>query len=229
MADKGVAYPGWHLWQQNTPGNGTTYGITTDADDNVWWSESYSDKVAVKNLKTGTVTEFDMRDPEYDSRKALATKSDVAFYDSIGAGAWSGNSATPLPYANMPRRLSADKRGDTVWVPNWAQDNLAEINIHTFKVTYHKLPIQVHPYKTTVDPQHNVWVDSQIDDAIWRFTPSTQVWTRFPMPSRGCSSRHMSFDDVKGEPWLPCDQSNKVARFHLRSATEIKQLAAAAR
>jgi streptogramin lyase len=224
-----VAYAGWHLYQQLTPGDGTTYGVTADAEDNLWWSESYADKVATRDMKTGKVVEFDMRDPDYDARKALATPADLAFYDSIGAGTWSSNSASPLPYANMPRRLSADKNGDTVWVPNWAQSNIAEINIHTHKVTYHRLPIRVHPYKTTVDKQHNVWTDTSLADAVWRFTPSTGAWTMFRLPSHGCGSRHISFDDYKGELWLPCDQSNKVIRFQFRTADDIRALAAAAR
>ena len=125
-------------------------------NDNIWWSESYADKVAKRDMKTGKVTEFDMHDPDYDARKALATPADLEFYEAIGAGRWANNSASPLPYMNMPRRLSADKHGDTVWVPNWAQSSVAEINIHTHQVTYHRLPIQTHPYKTIVDKNHNV-------------------------------------------------------------------------
>jgi streptogramin lyase len=179
-------------------------------------------------MKTGKVLEFDMHDPDYEKRKALATPADLAFYESIGGGTWAKNSASPLPYANMPRRLSADKHGDTVWVPNWAQSNIAEINIRTHKVTYHELPIRVHPYKTTVDKHHNVWTDTSLADAVWRFTPSTGAWTMFRLPSHGCGSRHISFDDYKDELWLPCDQSNKVIRFQFRSADEILALETAA-
>jgi streptogramin lyase len=225
---KGVMYPGWNFHQQLSANDGTTYGIAADAEDNIWWSESYADKVATRNMKTGKVTEFDMRDPDYDARKALATPADLAFYDSIGGGTWATNSASPLPYMNMPRRLSADKHGDTVWVPNWAQSNIAEINIHTHEVTYHRLPIQTHPYKTIVDPQHNVWTDSGLADAVFRFTPSTRQWTMFPLPSHGCGSRHISFDDYKGELWLPCDQSNKVIRFQFRTTDQLRALEASA-
>lgn len=224
----GVAYPGWHLFQQLTPGNGTTYGVTVDRDDNVWWSESYADKVAKRDMKTGKVSEIDMHDPGYDARKALVTPADLAFYDSIGAETWAANSAEPLPYANMPRRLSADTRGNTVWVPDWADSNLAEIDIHTLKVTYHPLPIRVHPYKTTVDKRHNVWTDTALADAVFKFNPATQEWTMYRLPSHGCGSRHISFDDVRGDLWLPCDQSDKVARFQFRTAGEIRALAAAA-
>jgi streptogramin lyase len=221
-------YPGFRKYQQLSANDGTTYGISADANDNIWWSESYADKVATRDMKTGKVTEFDMHDPDYDARKALATAMDLEFYEAIGAGRWANNSASPLPYMNMPRRLSADKHGDTVWVPNWAQSELTEININTHQVTYHKLPIQTHPYKTIVDPQHNVWTDSGMADAVFRFTPATQQWTMFRYASHGCGSRHISFDDYKGELWLPCDQSNKVIRFQFRSAEQIRALAAAA-
>lgn len=229
LGDKGAAYPGWHLYQQNTPGDGTTYGIAVDAHDNVWWSESYVDKIAMRDAKTGKVEEFDMHDPEYDARKALATPEDLKYYESIGGGTWAINSASPLPYMEMPRRMSADKHGNTVWVPMWAQSSLAEVNIDTHKITYHKLPIQTHPYKTTVDKDHNVWTDSGMANAAFRFTPSTGQWAMFPIPSHGCASRHMSYDRYRNEVWVPCDQSNKVVRFQFRSAEQMKALEANAR
>lgn len=223
----GVMYPGWHLYQQLTPGNGTTYGMSADAEDNPWWSESYSDIVATRNMKTGKVVEFPMHDPKYDARKALATPEDLAFYNSIGALTWSGNSADPLPYSEMPRRLAADKTGDSVWVPNWADSNVAEINIHTMKVTYHELPMKVHPYKTTVDKNHNMYTDIQAGDGVYKFAPSTQKWTYYQLPTHGCSSRHMSFDDVRGEAWVPCDQADAVDRIQFRSPEQIQALKAA--
>jgi streptogramin lyase len=224
----GVMYPGWRLYQQLTPGNGTTYGISTDREDNVWWSESYADKVAMRDMKTGKVTEFDMHDPEYEARKALMTPADLAFYESIGAETWAANSAEPLPYATMPRRLAADKNGTSVWVPNWADSNIAEIDFRTHKVSYHKLPIQVHPYKTIVDKKHNVYTDTSLADAVFKYAPDRRGWTMYRMPSHGCGSRHVSFDDAKSELWLPCDQSDKVARFHFRSAEELRALERAA-
>ena len=221
LSKTGVAYPGWHLYQQHTPGDGITYGISADADDNIWWSESYIDKVATRDMKTGKVTEIDMRDPEYNSRKSLASV-DLEFYDSIGGGTWSTNSASPLPYANMPRRLAADKNGHTVWVPNWAQSSIAEIDIHTKKVTYHRLPITVHPYKTIVDKNHNVWTDTSLADAALKFNPTSGQWTVYRLPSHGCGSRHMGFDDYRGEAWIACDQASKVVRIQFRTAEELR-------
>ncbi len=218
----------WQLFQQHTPGNGITYGISADAEDNGWWSEFYNDKVAKKDMKTGQVHEIDMHDPQYDARKKLATPADLEFYDSIGSETWGGYSATPAPYANAPRRLAADKNGNTVWVPNWAGSNLAEIDIHTLKVTYHPLPIHGHPYKTTVDNQHNAWASVPAGDSIVKFNPATHGWTVYMLPSHGCGPRHVSFDDRLNEAWLPCDQSSKVARFQFRTAEQIQAQKSAA-
>ncbi|MBC2665517.1 carboxypeptidase regulatory-like domain-containing protein [Novosphingobium flavum] len=228
LGRKDVAYPGWYYFQQNTPGDGTTYGISVDAHDNIWWSESYVDKVAMRDAKTGKVTEFDMIDPDYAARKALATPEDLTWYDSIGGGTWAINSASPLPYMNMPRRLAADKKGDKVWVPMWAQDHIASIDINTHAIKYYKLPFKTHPYKTTVDNDHNVWTDSGMANAAFRLNPTTGQWAMFPIPSLGCASRHMSYDRYKNEIWVPCDQSNKVVRFQFRTEAQLKALEAAA-
>lgn len=226
--DTHVPYPGWRLWQQDTPGNGTTYGEATDSENNPWWSESYSDIVATRNMKTGKVTEFPMRDPEYAARKALSTPEDFAYFHNIEAETWGWNSAEPLPYSEMPRRMSADKTGDTVWVPMWANRYLAEINIHTHQVTYHRLPFDAHPYKTTVDEHHNVWTDPQDSDTGAEFDPATQQWTIYQLPSRGCSSRHVFFDKIRNELWVPCDQADMVVRVRLRAAADLRAAQAAA-
>jgi streptogramin lyase len=212
----------WRLYQQNTPGNSITYGVAADADDNGWWSEFFADKVAKKDMKTGKVLEIEMHDPDYDARKNLATSEDLEFYESIGSGTWGANSSSPLPFSDGPRRLAADKTGNTVWIPNWADENLAEIDIHTLKVTYHPLPIHGHPYKTAVDKNHNVWADVPLGDAMLKLDHATKRWTIYKLPSHGCGSRHISVDDLRGEVWLPCDQSSKVARFQFRTAEQIE-------
>jgi streptogramin lyase len=228
LNEKGVEYPGWNYYQQNTAGDGTTYGISVDAHDNIWWSESYVDKVAVRDAKTGKVTEFDMKDPEYEARKSLATPEDIKWYDSIGGGTWAINSASPLPWMNMPRRLAADKHGDKVWVPMWAQDSIASIDINTHEIKYWKLPFKTHPYKTTVDNDHNVWTDSGMANGVFRLNPASGKWDLFPAPSLGCASRHISYDRYRNEVWQPCDQSNKVIRYQFRSTDQLKALEAAA-
>lgn len=225
-----VPYPGWNLWQQDTPGNGTTYGDATDSENNPWWSESYSDIVATRDMKTGKVIEFRMRDPQYAARKALSTPEDLAFFRNVGAETWGSTAVDPLPYSEMPRRMSADKTGDTVWVPMWANRYLAEINIHTHQVTYHRLPFDAHPYKTTVDEHHDAWTDPQVSDTGVEFDPATRKWTIYQLPSRGCSSRAVFFDKLRNELWVPCDQADMVVRVQFRTAADLHaEQAAAAR
>ena len=218
----------WQLFQQLTPGNGITYGISADSEDNGWWSQFYADKVDKKDMKTGEVREIEMHDPGYDARKKLATPADLEFYDSIGSETWGTYSADPAPYADAPRRLAADKNGNTVFVPLWAASYLAEIDIHTLKVTYHPLPIHGHPYKATVDREHNAWASVPLGDSMVKFNPATQQWTEYMLPSHGCGSRHISYDDLRHEAWLPCDQSSKVGRFQFRTVEQIQAQKAAA-
>src|SRR5262249_37817710 len=147
----------WRVFLSNPMFDGFSYGMASDADDNGWWSGWDADYIWKGDLKTGKVTAIPMRDPEYNTRKALATKADLDFYDSIGGLRWGFLSANPLPYANAPRRMSADKRGDKVWVPLWAAGWVVEVDIHTLAVTYHKLPLRGTSYRTVVDAQRNVW------------------------------------------------------------------------
>lgn len=228
LDDKDVMYPGWAHYLQNTVGNGTTYGQAADADNNPWWSESYSDIVATKDMKTGKVTEFAMHDDKYDERKKLMSPADLKFFESVGSLTWGGTAGDPTPWSQMPRRLAADKAGDTVWVPNWAASSVAEINIHTHKVRYHEMPFLAHPYKTAVDRFHNVYWSIQAGEGMFKYVPSTRAMTYFPLPTHGCSPRHMSFDDYHNEAWVPCDQASTVDRIQFRSAAQMQAARAAA-
>jgi streptogramin lyase len=90
------------------------------------------------------------------------------------------------------------------------------------------MPFYEHPYKTTVDNHHRVWADGQVSDTGNEFDPATQKWTVYQLPSRGCSSRHVFFDNVRGELWVPCDQANMVVRVQFRSAGDLQAQATAA-
>ena len=84
------------------------------------------------------------------------------------------------------------------------------------------MPFYEHPYKTTVDNHHRVWADGQVSDTAVEFDPATQKWTVYQLPSRGCSSRHVFFDKVRGELWVPCDQANMVVRVQFRSPADLR-------
>ena len=211
----------FRLFQQATPADGTTYGVAADADDNGWWSGFLSDIVTKVDARTGRAWSIPMRDPQWQARRALMTKADLDFYASAGSQSWGSYPVSPVPFASAPRRLAADKTGSTVWVPNWGSGILAGINIQTRVPTYYPLPVSGHPYSTRVDGRHNVYTDVPNADAIVKLNPSTKQWTVFRLPSHGCGSRHLWWDEARGEAWLPCDQSSRVARFQFRSATQV--------
>jgi streptogramin lyase len=218
----------WQVFQSSPPYDGFSYGMAVDTEDNGWWSAWDGDEVYKGDVKTGKVTAIAMRDPEYDARKALATKEDLEFYESHGSLAWGGLGANPVPYASAPRRLAADKHGATVWVPNWAGSNIAEIDIHSLHVTYHKLPVTGNAYKTDLDNQHNVYASVPLADSLVKYDPATKSWTVYPFATHGCGPRHVSVDRIRGEVWVPCDQASKVQRFQFRTAAQIRSQKTAA-
>ncbi len=216
----------FRFFQQATPADGTTYGVGADAKDNGWWSGFLSDIVTKVDAKTGVAWNIPMRDPLWSTRRALMTKEDLEFYDSIGSQSWGSYPAGPVPFASAPRRLAADKAGSTVWVPNWGSGVLAGIDIHSRVPTYYPLPVSGHAYSSQVDSRHNVYTDVPNADAIVKLNPMTKQWTVYRMPSHGCGSRHMWWDEARGEAWLPCDQSSRVARIQFRSAAQMAAQAA---
>lgn len=229
LGEKDVMYPGWSHYLQDVVGNGTTYGQAADSKNNPWWSASYSDVVATRDMKTGKITQFPMHDATYDKRKALMSAADLRFFESVGSLTWGGTSGDPTPWSEMPRRLAADKNGTKVWVPNWAASSVAEIDINTHKVIYHEMPFWAHPYKTAVDKNHNAYWSVQAGEGMFKFDAKTRQMAYFPLPTHGCSPRHMSFDDYHNEAWVPCDQADTVDRIQFRSPAQLAAQKAAAR
>jgi streptogramin lyase len=135
----------------------------------------------------------------------------------MGVMTW-GNINT-VPFGQQPRRLGADKRGDSVWVPNNAGNNLARINIRTLETKYY--PVQGNPYFVTVDKDSMVWTNLFADAKVARFNPRTEQWTYFTLPSR-CESRNISVDDIRGEVWVPCSNTSRVIRLQFRTAEQLQ-------
>lgn len=212
-------------YQNRTPADGFTYGVAGDAIGNGWWTQFTAGLVAMADVKTGETHEFVMRPPWNTDREALATPADKEFYESSGASlAWGGSPAVPGEQA--PRRLGADKKGDTVWVPNWWGSNLAEINIHSKEVTYHKLPFFSQPYFVSVDKNHVVWTNLASDDRVAAFDQKTKQWTIYRLPINGCESRNIAVDDLRGDVWVPCYRASKIFRLQFRTAEWMQSMKA---
>ena len=212
----------WKHFQNVTPADGFTYGMTGDAEGNGWWTQYNAERVVKGDAKTGKSTEFVMQSPDSADRRQLATPADREFYESVGALGWGGINS--VPGAEAPRRLGADKHGDSVWVPNYLGMNLARINIRTHQTKYYPLPIPGHPYFSVVDKNHNVWTNLMTDDRVVKLDSKTDRWTVYQLPSVGCEPRNIAIDDIRGDVWVPCCRTSRVARLQFRTESQLKAL-----
>ena len=208
----------WTHYTSVTYARNFVYGTAGDAEGNGWWTQYTADKVVKADPKTGKTHEVVMR-PPWVNEEDVTTAADREWYKSMGVMTW-GNINT-VPHGQQPRRLGADKRGDSVWVPNNAGNNVAKINIHTLETKYYQ--VQGNPYFVTVDKDSNVWTNLFADARVARFNPRTEQWTYFTLPSR-CESRNIAVDDIRGDVWVPCANTSRVIRLRFRTAEQIQAL-----
>src|SRR5579885_1024246 len=195
---------------------GRTYGIAVDADGNCWWAQMDYDKLGKSDIRTGKSVEVQLQPkPGWDEN---VTERDRELFKAAGAD-W--NSA-PL-WAQGPRRLAADKKGNVVWVADWWGDNLAKIDIKTNKVMgYYQYPGAGYAgvYSTVVDKNGMVWLNLMNADRVARFDPKTEKWTTFQLPSLGTETRFIAVDNRKDpvEVWTPYWRTSRIARIQFRTA-----------
>ena len=190
-----------------------TYGVAGDAIGNGWWTTPNDERVVTVDSKSQLVREIVMRPPWYAEEESISTPEDRNFVQRLGKLYWTGI----RPGAQYPRRLGADKEGNTVWVPNWWGRNIAKIDIRTHAVTYYKVPLNAHPYFIQVH-EHKVWMNFTADDRVGVFDPATEDWTFYRLPINGCESRQITVDPLRGDVWVPCYRASKVYRLQLNSS-----------
>ncbi len=189
---------------------GSPYGVTVDAEDNAWVAQLGADRLMVINGKNGEVGEVALT-PMMDGVSAKDRE--------IGERSGAITNAAPL-YQKGPRRLSADRNGDAVWVAEFWAGQLAKIDIHTRKVTEYKVPYRYsHPYAVVIDKNHMVWVCLMNSDRIAKFNPYTEQFTEYPLPSLCTNVRRLDVDNTTDPPtlWVPYTGINKIARVQFRT------------
>src|SRR5262245_59568795 len=97
------------------------------------------ERVGKGDPKTGKSYEVVMHPPWLAKEEDVKTPADREFYETMGAFTW-GNLSF-VPGAQVPRRLAADKKGDSMWVANFQGNNLARIDIRTLETKYYRLPM----------------------------------------------------------------------------------------
>ncbi len=193
----------FEYFQNETIGDGQTYGTAADRLGNGWWAQFNMDIVGHANGETGEVSEVRMRPPWALDEEELLTPEDRDFFHRIGA-----------------------PNADSVFVANWWGHNLAQIDINTFETTYHRLPINSHPYATAVDRNHMVWTNLSADDAVAKLDPNTGQYTIYKLPSVGTELRHIAVNNDNGNTnvWVVYREASRAARIQFRTEAQLQAM-----
>jgi streptogramin lyase len=202
-------------------GVGVVYGLAGDADGNGWWLDMKFDHVEKGDVATGKTAEVKLQPDEAPLDQL--TQADKVMYATYVVPDFN----TPFPWSQGPRRMGADKNGDTVWVGDSFGGNLARFNIHTLKHQYIDLPnpVTMQPYEVYVDQDHNVWTNLWSTDAVAKYDPNTSKWTLFDLPTRGTESRYISMlekPNGKSEVVIPYYRTSKIAVMTFRSPQDMQ-------
>jgi streptogramin lyase len=191
-----------------------TYGITIDAEDQAWFAEQGCNAVGVVD-RQGIVSRVKFPDKQADY---FTDKDRTLTAKFLAEGVNVGSEYAP-PLTKGPRRLSADPRGNYVWVADTFSNQIERIDIHTRQVKEYSMPhAWSEPYATAVDKNHMVWINMLGRDAVARFDPATETFTEIQLPTRGTETRWVAVDNSTDPPtvWLPYNRVNRIARIQFR-------------
>jgi streptogramin lyase len=206
-------------------GTATVYGLAADRTGNGWWLLMTEDKIDYSDVRTGKT--FEIKLPPDKAALDNLTADQRKFYESFQPPDFNA----PYAWAQAPRRMGADKRGDFVYTGNSFGGSLARINIITKATTLIPLPNPEtdQPYQVAVDNRHNVWTNLWSTDKIAKYDTTTNKWTLFDLPTRGTESRYISILERQGQPmqvFIPYYRARKVAVMTPRTEEEIAGLKA---
>jgi streptogramin lyase len=214
------------MFKTPTGANGPTYGLAADRDGNGWWLQMTLDIVSKGDIKTGKVTDLKLP-PVKAEMDRIADPELVKFYEGFAPPDFN----TPVPWAQGPRRMGADKNADVVWVGTSWGSSLVRIDTKTMESKVIPLPYQgMSPYQINVDKNHNLWMNVWTSDVVLKYDPTANTWTTFDLPSRGTEVRHISIDERDGKlkVVVPEYRVSKMAVMAFRSEAEIAALKAQA-
>jgi streptogramin lyase len=203
-----------------TEGDNFSYGAAFDRDGNCWWTQYYVDAVSVGYAKTGKIVHINF--PKVPSLSdGLLNADERQLY---AAGVILGQQ----PGAQGTKRMYADRNGDSIWIGDYWGNNLAEIDTHTMKVSYHEIPIpNAQPYAVIVDSNHKVWTNLQQADRIVEIDPETGQWTVYPTsPTLGYGSPHLGISEHNGRKQfsMSYNRVSKVGVMEVRTDEALQSL-----
>ena len=197
-----------------------TYVLAADSKGDGWWAEITLDKLGASDIENNKIREVQLA--PRSELKELATAEDLNWYNRPNS--LEHFALTSPLWAQTPRRLAGDHSGSTMWCTNLFGQDIAEVDIHTLKVTYYDLPI---PYATAydlhVDDKHVVWVSLRNADRVGKFDPATKKWTVYKLPSLGGENRGIYADEYHktGNVWVASFRGSKATRLQFRTEQQL--------
>ena len=105
------------------------------------------------------------------------------------------------PPLKTPRRGAFDNAGN-FWIPGLGDGNIARLDTKTMKYEIFKIPTLAPeeveaPYFLAVNKKtQEIWITANQSDRMFRFAPKSNIWTAYPMPTRGLYQRDIVFTDA---------------------------------
>jgi streptogramin lyase len=203
-------------------GNGTTYGMAADRDGNGWWAQMPIDIIGKSDIATGKSHEIQL--PRVTAEFERLRPEERKYYEQASPLDFN----TPVPWAQGPRRMGTDKKGDVLWVGNSWGGSLTRIDTHTLETTIVPMPDpgSQQPYHVAVDRSHNAWTNMWTTDQIAKYDPSTSQWSFYDLPTRGSEARYLSLAELDGklQVVVPYARTSKIAVVTFRSEQELQSL-----
>lgn len=184
--------------------------IKRDARGLIWMSEFGTNAVASLDPASGAIREYRLGgETGHTYGIALDSRDRVWFtkYSENVFGMFDPADGT-LVERHMPRPDSAPHRmtidtADRLWIPNSAYGTLACYDIVRDRLSEIPLPEpDTYPYAARYDAATgSVWVVGNGADALYRFEPAQQTFTRYRLPVGQAYARMIAFDPRGGEVW----------------------------
>jgi len=187
-------------------------------DGALWFTAQRSNLVARMDMKTGAMREFPVPTPNARPYGIVLGPDGALWFCEFGTnklgridpktGAITEYEA-PLGEAR-PRRLVAV--GNAIYYTDFRSGRLGRLDLA--RMSFQDWPSPSgpasQPYGIAADTSGDLWYNEFSANQLVRFTPRTQSFERFTLPSARSEVRHMA-RDARGRIWMALSGANKVA------------------
>ena len=205
------------------------YNVTSmgDADGNGWWAQFATD-VMVKAEGSAPGKVVTIKIPERkNSAWHLFTGDDRKIFEMMGG---SEPHTRGMPNQHSIRMVGAGPGPtDSVWGVGWFSSDLIRVNIRTNKLTVYDAPApDCGSYQTWTDPHGDVWTVCQSSAHIRRFSPKTEQWMIYDLPTVNIEAHAMGMApglvDGRVRLVVPSWTNSKTIMMDIRTPADIAAL-----